>query len=233
MDQQDLVRFESEAAEVVGAMKELFKEFERHLGEVVSAQRMASSEARAQGAQVTKDLHELRSSARIMVTEQRELLSRLEREWQLRIDETAKRAGEAQAKAFGENIARGLQGKIAELAAEVERVKREFTLKASLRWILGIALAIPLTVGVCVSALESHDEPAGKREAVARNNIEPPGGLPPIMGLTAEQTREAASKLSLCRVPKITGWHVCIDVENPPQVGLGEFDKPRVIVRGM
>src|SRR6185312_121422 len=204
MDQQDLVRFESEAAEVVGAMKELFKEFERHLGEVVSAQRMASSEARAQGAEVTKDIHELRSSARIMVTEQRELLTRLEREWKLRIDETAKRAGETQAKAFGEQIAQGLQGRITELAAEVERVKRGFALKASLRWILGIALAIPLTVGVCVSALTPHDAPTGKRETIERTDIAQSGDLPAIMGLTAEQTREAASKLSLCRVPKIT-----------------------------
>ena len=233
MNQQDLAHLETEAAEVVGAMRDLFREFERHLGEIVSTQRMASTEARAEGAQVTKDLHELRTSARVLVSDQRELVARIEREWQLRIDQTAQRAGEAQAKAFGENIARGLQGKVAELVVEIERVKKGFALKASLRWILGIALAIPLTVGVCVSALESHDEPTGKREAVERNNIEPPGGLPTVMGLTAEQTREAASKLSLCRVPKINGWHVCIDVENPPQVGLGEFDKPRVIVRGM
>ena len=64
MNQQNLARLETEVAEVVGAMKDLFREFERHLGEVVSAQRMASTEARAEGAQVTKDLHELRTSAK-------------------------------------------------------------------------------------------------------------------------------------------------------------------------
>jgi hypothetical protein len=67
MSQQDLERLETEAAEMVGAMKDLFREFERHLGEIVSAQRMASSEARAEGAQVTKDLYELKTSARILV----------------------------------------------------------------------------------------------------------------------------------------------------------------------
>ena len=107
MNQQDLERFETEVAEIVGAMKELFKEFEKRLGEVVSAQRVASSEARAEGAQLGKDLQELGRSARVLVGEQRDLLARIEREWQLRIDHNAQRAGEVQAQAFGESIARG------------------------------------------------------------------------------------------------------------------------------
>ena len=45
MNQQDLARLETEAAEIVGAMKDLFKEFENRLGALVSVQRMASSEA--------------------------------------------------------------------------------------------------------------------------------------------------------------------------------------------
>jgi hypothetical protein len=113
MNDRDL----EQAAEILGAMKDLFKEFENRLGEVVSTQRIASSEARAEGAKVSKDLHELALSARILVNEQRDLVKRLEQEWQLRIDQNAQRAGEAQAKAFGENIARGLQGQLAELAA--------------------------------------------------------------------------------------------------------------------
>ena len=80
MNQQDLARFETEVAEIGGAMKDLFKEFENRLGEVVSTQRMAR-EARAEGAQVAKDLHELRRSAQTLVIEQRDLLARIEREW--------------------------------------------------------------------------------------------------------------------------------------------------------
>lgn len=227
MDQQDLVRFESEAAEVVGAMRDLFREFEKHLGEVVSVQRMASSEARAQGAEVTKDIHELRSSARIMVTEQRELLARLEREWQLRIDETAKRAGETQAKAFGAHIAQGLQGQITALGAEVKRATQAtqgLAWKTSLRWVLGIALAIPLTVGICVSALSPHDPLSAEQTRRA---------VIPNMALTAAQTQQAIDKISLCQAPRLNGWHVCIEADNPPRVGFGEDDKPRVFVRGM
>ena len=227
MNQQDLVRFESEAAEVAGAMKELFKEFERHLGEIVSAQRMASSEARAQGAEVTKDIHELRSSARVMVTEQRELLARLEREWQLRIDENAKRAGETQAKAFGEHIAQGLQGQITALGAEVKRATQAtqgLAWKTSLRWILGIGLAIPLTVGICVSALSPHDPALAGQTGKS---------VIPNMALTPAQTQEAIDKLSLCQAPGINGWHVCVEADNPPRVGFGEDEKPRVFVQGM
>jgi hypothetical protein len=227
MNQQDLVRFESEAAEVAGAMKELFREFERHLGEIVSAQRMASSEARAEGAEVTKDLHELRTSARAMVTDQRALLTRLEREWQLRIDENAKRAGEIQAKAFGEHIAQGLQGQITALGAEVKRATQAtqgLAWKTSLRWVLGIALAIPLTVGICVSALSPHDPLSAEQTRKA---------MLPNMALTAAQTQEALDKLSLCQAPRVNGWHVCIEADSPPRVGFGEDEKPRVFVQGM
>jgi len=232
MNQQDLARLETEAAEIVGAMKELFKEFERHLGEVVSAQRMASSEARAEGTQVTKDLHELKTSARILVREQRDLVARIEREWQLRIDTNAQRAGEAHAQAFGESIARGLQEQLAELAADVKRSTGRFTWKSSLQWILGIAIAIPLTVGVCVSAF--LPQAAEKTPVVERPLISTPGvGLPSAIGLTAAQTREAVSRLSLCQVPKTNDWHACIEVDNPPHMGLGSLDKPRAVVRGM
>ncbi len=54
MNQQDLERLETEASEIVGAMKDLFREFEHHPGEIVSAQRIAASEARAQGASLQR-----------------------------------------------------------------------------------------------------------------------------------------------------------------------------------
>lgn len=232
MNQQDLERLETEVAEIVGAMKDLFREFERHLGEIVSTQRLASSEARAEGAQVTKDLHELRTSARVLVNEQRELVARIQREWQLRIDNNAQRAGEAQAQAFGENIAQGLQGQLAELAAEVKSATRRLTWKSSLQWALGIAIAIPLTVGICVSAFLPHaaeTPPAVDKPLIAKPSV----GLPNAINLTAAQTRAAVSKLSLCQVPKTNDWHACIEVDNPPRMGLGAIDRPRVVVRGM
>ena len=232
MNQQDLARLETEAAEIVGAMKDLFKEFENRLGELVSAQRIASSEARAEGVQVTKDLHDLGRSARILVGEQRDLVARIERDWQLRIDTNAQRAGEAHAQAFGENIARGLQERLEGLATEVKASTRRFTWKSSLPWALGIALAIPLTVGICVSAF--LPQAAEKPPVVERPLSGKPGvGLPSAIGLTSAQTREAISKLSPCQVPKTNDWHACIEIDNPPRAGLGSVDKPRVVVRGM
>lgn len=233
MNQQDLERFETEAAEIVGAMKDLFREFERHLGEIVSAQRIASSEARAQGAEVTKDLHELRLYTRTLVNEQRDLVARIERDWQLRIDANAQRAGEAQAKAFGENIARGLQGQLATLTADVKRATQRLTWKSSLQWALGIAIAIPLTVGVCLSVLspriDTRETPNVGKLATSKPSV----GIPSVVGLTAAQTRAAVSKISLCQVPKTNDWHACIEVDNPPRMGFGAVDKPRVVIRGM
>jgi len=229
MNQQDLARLETEAAEVVGAMRDLFREFERHLGEIVSAQRMASTEARAEGATVSKDIHELRTSAGILVREQRDLVARIEKEWQLRIDQTAQCAGEAQAKAFGEHITRGLQAQITELGAKVKRATQAIQVlawKTSLRWVLGLAIAIPLTVALCVSALSPHDSSPGEQATGGKAVI-------PNMALTSVQTQEAVAKLSLCQVPRTNGWHVCIDVDNPPRAGVGEVDKPRIVVRGM
>ncbi|HEY0341850.1 MAG TPA: hypothetical protein VGC34_13665 [Steroidobacteraceae bacterium] len=229
MNEQDL----EQAAEIVGAMKDLFREFESRLGEIVSAQRIASSEARAEGAQVSKDLHELNRSARSLLNEQRDLVARLEREWQLRIDANAQRAGEAHAQAFGENITRGLQGQLEKLTADVKSATRRYTWRSSLQWALGIAIAIPLTVWVCVSAFLPHADPQvdksnGGRPFMNKSIV----GLPAV-GLTAAQTREAVLKLSLCQVPKTSDWHVCIEVDNPPRIGLGALDKPRVVARGM
>jgi len=67
MNPQDLARLETEAAEIIGAVKELFKEFENRLGEVVSVQRIAASESRAEGARAIQQLKELALSARELV----------------------------------------------------------------------------------------------------------------------------------------------------------------------
>jgi hypothetical protein len=214
MDQQDLERLETEAAEIVGAMKELFTEFEKRLGEVVSAQRVATSEARAEGAQVTQRLQELERLARDSVGEQRKLLMRIEREWQLNIDSNAQRAGEAQAKAFGAGIARGLQEQLAELAIQVQVSTRHLTWKSSLRWALGIGIAIPIVINLGIHALS----PSVEKLSVA--------------GLTPEQTRDALSKLVPCRIDK-TSWHVCTGVDDPPRLTKGPSGEPLVVVRGM
>lgn len=232
MNQQDLTRLETEAAEIVGAMKELFKEFEKRIGEVVSVQSVSASEARTEGAQAVQHLQELTRLSKSLVDQQRSLLARIERDWQLRIDSNAQRAGEAQAKAFGESIAGGLQERLADLGAQVEASARQFTWKSSLRWGLGVAMAIPLTVAVCVSVFlpRTEKKPSVERPPLSQPDIGKSGGA---SGLTAAQTREVLSKLSVCEVAKTADWHACIEVDSPLRMGLGAVDKPRVVVRGM
>lgn len=234
MDHEDvtLTHLESEAAETVGAMRELFKEFEKRIGEVISVQRLSSSEARTEGAQVLQHLQELARCSRTLVEQQRNVLGRIEQEWQLRIDSNAQRAGEAQAKAFGESIAQGLHGRLSDLAAQVETSTRQLNWRSSLRWVLGIALAIPLTVAICVSAFlpGTEEKPNVARAEAMPPDLGKPGGA---IGLSPAQTREALSKISVCEVAKTTDWHACIEVDSPPRMGLGAVDKPRVVVRGM
>ena len=217
MNPQDLARLETEAAEIVGAVKELFKEFENRLGEVVSVQRIAASESRAEGARAVQQLKELALSARELVGTQRQLLTRIERDWQLHIDGNAQRAGEAQAKAFGESIAQGLHERLAELATRVEATTRRLSWKVVLGWALGIAIAIPLSISVGVQTFA----PSVEKLSVA--------------GLTPEQTSDALSRVVRCRVNKNDwhDWHVCIAVDDSPRLTKGSRGEALVVLRGM
>ena len=217
MNPQDLARLETDAAEIVGAVKELFKEFENRLGEVVSVQRIAASESRAEGARAIQQLKELALSARELVGTQRQLLTRIERDWQLHIDGNAQRAGEAQAKAFGEGIAQGLHKQLTDLASQVERSTRRLSWKSSLGWALGIAIAIPLTVSLGVQTFAPNVEKLS------------------VEGLTPEQTRAALSRVVRCRTNKNDwhDWHVCIAVDESPRLTKGASGEALVALRGM
>lgn len=230
MNQQDLTRLETEAAEIVGAMKELFKEFENRIGEVVSVQRVSASEARNEGAQAAQRLQELTRLAKTLVDQQRNLFARIEQDWQLRIDSNAQRAGEAQAKAFGESIAQGLQTRLAELTSQVEVATRRYSWKAAWPWALGVAFAIPLTVAVCLSASTPRGGQPNPAPVLSKPNF---GRSAFAVNLSETQAREALSKLSLCQAPKTLDWHACIEVDSPPRIGFGGNDRPRVVIRGM
>ena len=231
MKQQDLTRLETEAAEVVGAMKELLKEFENRIGEVVHVHRISASEARTEGAQAAQRLYELTRNSKTLLDQQRDLVARIEQSWQLRIDSNAQRAGEVQAKAFGENIAQGLQARLAELASKVEVATGRYTWKSAWPWALGVAFAIPLTAAVCLNASSPRGNPSNaETPPLSKPNFSRPALA---VNLSEAQAREALSKLSLCQVPKTLDWHACIEVDSPPRIGFGGVNGPRVAVRGM
>jgi hypothetical protein len=231
MNEQDVTRFETAAAEIVGAMKEIFKEFENRIGEVVSVLRVSASEARNEGAQAARQLQELTRLGKSLLDEQRAVLARIERDWQLRIDGNAQRAGEAQAKAFGESIARGLQEKLEDLASQVEIATRRYTWKSAWPWAMGVAFAIPLTVAVFLSASSpSANQPSAEAPPLSKHSATSSAFA---INLSEAQAREALSKLSLCQVPKTLDWHACIEVDSPPRIGFGGLNGQRVAIRGM
>lgn len=219
MSAEGIEPFEQQAAELVAAAKGLLKEFEGRIGESLHAQRMAASEARAEGVRVSQQLAELGRLAQTLIGEQRNLLGRIEREWQLHIDSNAQRAGEVQAKAFGADIAAGLEERLAGLAAEVAAATRRFTWASTLRWTLGIALAVPLTINMGVRWFSP---------SIERLNVS-------VEGLTPLQTRDALSGLMPCRIEKTNwrDWHVCIGVDDPPRLAKGPHGETVVVVRGM
>src|SRR2546429_9889573 len=100
MNTPDIERFEAQAAETVGAMKALFREFEARLGEVVSAQRLASSEARNEAAKARGALEDLVRQANAIADAQRQAFTEVREGWRLHVAENSRAAGEEIARAF-------------------------------------------------------------------------------------------------------------------------------------
>ena len=194
MNEQDIARFENEAAETVGAMKELFKEFERRLGEVVSAQRLASSEVRSEGAKAQALLGELSRAARATANDQRYALTELRDSWRLHVAENSKAAGREQARAFGEEITTGLAQRVADMATVVERATARLGWLSALKWSAGIAAGIALTIAIGVWSL-----------------------VPSANGLSTLQVRAAMAQLVPCQIGMQI--HVCVTVDETQRVG--------------
>ena len=194
MNEQELARFENEAAETVGAMKELFKEFERRLGEVVSAQRLASSEARSESVKAQALLGELSRAAQASANAQRQALTELREGWRLHVAENSKAAGREHAHAFGEEIAAGLTHRLSALAATVERATARLGWLSALKWSAGIAAGIALTIAIGVWSL-----------------------VPSVEGLNSLQVRAAMAQLVPCQIG--VQIHVCVTVDETQRVG--------------
>ena len=193
MNNEELARFEAQAAETVGAMQELFQEFQRQLGEGVAAQRLASSEARSEGTKARTALADLARQARATANAQRQALDELRSGWQLHVAENSKAAGAAMARAFGSEMAAGLHQQLDRLGADVDRVAKRFEWVTALKWGAGIGIGIVLTIVIGVSAL-----------------------TPSAQGLSDSQVRAALTAIAPCPVPKQA--HVCVAIEPEPAI---------------
>ncbi len=213
MDERDI----DEAAELVGTAKELFKAFESQLGEVMANQRLASKEANEALAETHKTLSGLLQHARNAGEIARSAQEELRRGWQLHVAENSKAAGSEMARKFGEDIARGLEKRLAQLAEEVEIATRRLAWKGIVVWALGLALGIPLTVELGIQSFMPRVEDLS------------------IPGLTGAQTQGVLSRITLCwpEQKDARDPHVCVLTDDPPHVTRDRYNEPAVVARGM
>ena len=212
MNDQTLGRLEAEAGEILRTAKELFGEFERRLGEAVSAQRLANSEARTEAAEVQATLRQLVKLAEAAADAQREALDELSNRWWFYVEEEAQHTGADMARGFGEEIAAGLEKRLKVLGERVERVADRFGWVTAVKWGAGIGVGIALTIAIGVWALTSR-------------------GNPQVNGLTDTQVRAAIAELVPCQVGKER--HVCVRLDDRPRMSKLPGGAPLAVVRGL
>jgi hypothetical protein len=176
MDEQDI----DQAAEIAGAAKQLFRAFEDQLGEVIASQRLASREANEALADMRRSLQQLLYRAQEASEAASKTQAELSRGWQAHVKENSRVAGGEMARKFGEEIAKGLEQRLGELAEQVETATRRLTWKSMLSWTLGIAIAIPLTVDIGIHAFMPSVEDMT------------------VPGLSVTQTRDVLTRITLC-----------------------------------
>jgi len=213
MKEQDI----DQVAEITAAAKQLFGAFEVQLGEVMASQRLAGKEANEAFADTRRALQRLLHHAQEASDAVREAQEGLFRGWQAHVAENSKAAGSEMARRFGEEIAKGLENRLAELAGQVETATRRLAWKSILSWTLGIAIAIPLTVDVGIHAFMPSVEDMT------------------IPGLSVAQTHDVLTRIHLCWPDprKQQDFHVCVVTDDPPHITRDPWEKPAVIARGM
>jgi hypothetical protein len=208
MNDQTVDRFEAELTEILGAMKQLFGEFERRLGEAVSAQRLASSEARAEAADARAILRKLVQRAEETADGQRQALAMLREKWWFNIEQNAKASGAGMAQEFGEKIAAGLEKRLKALSADVESVTRRFQWVTALKWGAGVGAGIVFVIALGVNAL-----------------------TPQADGISSQQLQAAVAELVPCQLEKER--HICVRLDDKPQLSKLQGGTPVAVVRGL
>jgi mevalonate kinase len=175
-------------------------------------QRVAASEARNEGVKVREKLQEIARKAEATVNFQRNAVQDLREGWPMHVAENSKAAGAEMAKTFGKEIASGLQQRLEQLGASVERVTARFEWTTGLKWGLGSAAAMTIAVLVALSIFVKAIEPEAR-------------------GLSPSEVRQAMARLTPCQVDKAE--HVCIALEDNRVVAHGQHGEGYAIVRGM
>lgn len=208
MDQAELDRFESQAAEIVGAAKGLFDEFEARLAQALNEQKLTNAQTRDDAVQLRKVLQEVVASSKAVVDSREREANRIVQEWKTLFQDLARKAGQEQAQAFGESLSAGLRNDIAVLSKATKQATGRLQWSSILSWAVGVALAIPLTIALGVWAL-----------------------LPSVDGVEPWRVQIAMQWLQPCEVagkPRL-----CIAVDDKPRIMPNGNGIPVVPVRSL
>lgn len=208
MNEAELERFETQAAEIVGAAKGLFAEFESRLAQALNEQRLTNAQARDDAIQLQKVLKEVVASSKMVVDAREREANRIIEDWKTKFQDLARTAGASQANAFGESLSAGLRSDIDKLSRATQAATGRLQWSSIASWAIGVGIAIPLTVVIGVWALlpnSDHLEPLRMRVAVAL--LEP---------------------CEIAGAPR-----VCFPIDDKPQLAKSEDGRVMAAVRGL
>jgi hypothetical protein len=208
MDQAELDRFESQAAEIVGAAKGLFDEFEARLAQALNDQKLTNAQTRDDAVQLRKVLQEVVASSKAVVDAREREGNRIVQEWKTLFQDLARKAGQEQAQAFGESLSAGLRKDISALSKATQQATGRLQWSSIVSWAAGVALAIPLTIAIGVWAL-----------------------LPSVEGVEPWRVQIAMQRLERCEVAGKA--RLCIAVDDKPSLLKGPSGQPVTAVRGL
>jgi hypothetical protein len=197
-----------ELAEVAGIAKALFTEFEIRLGEVMATQRIANQEMQQALAKSSSTLTDLLAAAKATVEWARQTQTEVQGRWPLEVTGAIKVSGREIAREFATELTQGVAQQVADLTDVIQTTISHFNWTNALKWSLGFALAVALSIAIGVSAL-----------------------LPNIPGLDPLSTRSAMARAQPCQVGDET--HVCVLVEDLPRVVKGQDGRKMVVIRGL
>ncbi len=208
MNQAELDRFESQAAEIVGAAKGLFNEFESRLAQALNEQKLTNAQARDDAIQLQKVLKDVVASSKLVVDAREREAARIVEEWKGLFQDLARKAGAAQAQAFGESLSVGLRSDIDALSRATKQATGRLWWSSIVSWAIGIALAIPLTIALGVWAL-----------------------LPTVEGVDPWRVQIAMQWMQPCEVAG--KQRLCIAVDDKPQTVPSGHGYPLVPIRSL
>jgi hypothetical protein len=198
-------------AEITGTIKGFVTVFESQLGEVMSTQRLASTEMNHALAETQRALKKLLDHAEAAAAKTRQMQEELRDKWQFHIEKNSKEAGRAMALEFGQQVSTGLRKDLEVLAQDVQAATRRFEWMTTLKWGLGIGLGMALTLLIGIPVLVQALSPS-------------------VRGLSSEQVQGVLSYVSTCPVGQKT--HVCVAVDDKPLFSQGAHGES-VVIKGM